>query len=326
MHFLLASGIVTVEGGPSSLPVIEVEGLRKTYGTLAAVDGVSFAVERGEIFGLLGPNGAGKTTTLEILEGLRRPDGGRAVVAGVNVVRRPGAVKARIGVQLQQAGYFEKLTVEETMRLFSAFHRRALPADPLIERFELGEKRRALVEGLSGGQRQRLSLAMALLNDPEVVFLDEPTTGLDPQARRNLWEAIAGVRAEGKTVILTTHYMEEAEALCDRVAIMDRGRILALDTPRALVREHAPGARVTLRVEDGEGAGGAEGALDGLPGAERVTNADGEVTIHTRSSEETLQALLEHSRAGLLTFSHLSVREGTLEDVFLNLTGHRLRD
>lgn len=303
------------------MSVIHVEDLRKAYGSLAAVDGVSFTVEKGEIFGLLGPNGAGKTTTLEILEGLRRPDAGRAVVAGVDVVERPGAVKERIGVQLQQAGFFEKLTVEETLRLFSAFHRRTLPVDRLIDRFDLGEKRRALVDGLSGGQRQRLSLALALLHDPEVVFLDEPTTGLDPQARRNVWDAIARVRGEGKTVILTTHYMEEAEVLCDRVAIMDRGRILDLDTPRALVRKHAPGATVTLRLDGGDG-----GALEGLDGAERVENAGGEVSIHTRSGQDTLQALLERARAGRLSFSHLGAREGTLEDVFLHLTGHSLRD
>lgn len=303
------------------MSVIHVEDLRKAYGSLTAVDGVSFTVEKGEIFGLLGPNGAGKTTTLEILEGLRRPDGGRALVAGVDVVERPGAVKERIGVQLQQAGFFEKLTVEETLRLFSAFHRRTLPVDGLIDRFDLGEKRRALVDGLSGGQRQRLSLALALLHDPEVVFLDEPTTGLDPQARRNVWDAIARVRGEGKTVILTTHYMEEAEVLCDRVAIMDRGRILDLDTPRALVRKHAPGATVTLRLDGGDG-----GALEGLNGAERVENAGGEVSIYTRSGQDTLQALLERARAGRLAFSHLGAREGTLEDVFLHLTGHSLRD
>ncbi len=287
---------------------------------MVAVHGVSFTVEEGEIFGLLGPNGAGKTTTLEMLEGLRRPDAGRAVVAGVDVVADPQGVKARIGVQLQQAGFFERLTVEETLRLFASFHRRAADVNALIARFNLGDKRKALIQNLSGGQQQRLSLALALLNDPQVVFLDEPTTGLDPQARRNLWEAIGRVRAEGKTVILTTHYMEEAEALCDRVAIMDRGRILAIDTPRALIRRYAPGAAISLRL-DGDRA-----VLEGLPGVRRVEDRNGEVVLQTDAAQETLAAVMELTRGEGAELYHLSVREGTLEDVFLNLTGRSLRE
>ena len=215
--------------------VLAVDTLTKRYGSLVAVDGISFQVRRGETFGILGPNGAGKTTTLEMIEGLRRPDGGRITLLGLDAVRQRRAAQERIGVQLQSQALWPELTVEETLRTFRALFRRRVAVEEMMERFALTEKRRALVRDLSGGQKQRLSVATALVNDPEVVFLDEPTTGLDPQARRGFWDLIRDMSGEGKTVIVTTHYMEEAEELCDRVAIIDQGRIVALDRPDALI-------------------------------------------------------------------------------------------
>ncbi|HEY3246661.1 MAG TPA: ABC transporter ATP-binding protein [bacterium] len=300
--------------------IVSVTDLYKRYGPVVAVDRISFSVAHGEIFGILGPNGAGKTTTLETLEGLRRPDGGQAVVGGIDVRRDPRGVRARIGVQLQEAGFFERLTVAETLELFGSFHRTHLPVDGVIARLQLQEKRGAAVETLSGGQRQRLSVATALINDPPLIFLDEPTTGLDPQARRNLWEVIAGFRAEGRTVILTTHYMEEAQRLCDRVAIMDHGRIAAMDSPRELIRRHTPGTTVALTVMEG-GA-----AYAGLPGVQRAEASNGEVVMTTTDPVVTVNALMELARDGQVQFQQLRVEEATLEDVFLELTGHLLRE
>ena len=216
-------------------PIIDVRDLRKSYGAIEAVRGISFAVEKGEIFGLLGPNGAGKTTTVEILEGLRRADSGTAVVAGVDVRADPVGVKDRIGVQLQSSAFPEHFTAKEMIELFAIFYRRTVDALALLRAVGLEDKAGQMAEKLSGGQRQRLSIAVAMVNDPQVLFLDEPTTGLDPQARRNLWDLVREIKARGTTVLLTTHYMDEAEVLCDRVAIMDAGRVLELDAPRALI-------------------------------------------------------------------------------------------
>ncbi len=214
---------------------IEVEGLRKTYGSLVAVDGISFRVQEREIFGILGPNGAGKTTTVEILEGLRQADSGRAVVAGIDVRKDPQRVKSLIGVQLQASAFFDFLSLAELLDMFAALYHRQVDAHALLRRVDLEEKANSRVKTLSGGQKQRFSIATALVNEPQVLFLDEPTTGLDPQARRNLWELAQAIRQDGRTIVLTTHYMDEAETLCDRVAIMDHGRIIALDPPAALV-------------------------------------------------------------------------------------------
>ncbi len=215
---------------------IEVEDLRKSYNGVKAVDGISFRVREREIFGILGPNGAGKTTTVEMLEGLRRADDGRAIVAGVDVRREPAKVKGLIGVQLQSSAFFDNLNLLELLDLFAALYRRRVDARVLLDRMQLGEKARSEVRQLSGGQKQRFSIATALVNEPRILFLDEPTTGLDPQARRNLWELAQEVRKEGRTIVLTTHYMEEAETLCDRVGIMDHGKIIALDRPAVLVQ------------------------------------------------------------------------------------------
>ena len=215
--------------------VISVRDLVKRYGDVEAVRGISFEVQDGEIFGLLGPNGAGKTTTVEILEGLRKADGGSAVVAGIDVVHQPKAVKDRIGVQLQSSAFPENFTAREVIDLFALFYSRKVDAMAILRSVDLADKAGSMPEKMSGGQRQRLSIAVATVNEPRVLFLDEPTTGLDPQARRNLWDLIRSVRDRGTTVLLTTHYLDEAEVLCDRVAIMDAGRIVALDSPRSLV-------------------------------------------------------------------------------------------
>ena len=230
---------------------IDVTGLVKRYGDVVAVDGLSFSVQKGEVFGMLGPNGAGKTTTLEIIEGLRVPDAGTVQVLGTDVIAHPSTVKDRIGVQLQATALPEFTKVREAVELFAALYRRSRPVNEVIEEFNLEEKADTYTDKLSGGQMQRLSIALALINDPDLVFLDEPTTGLDPQARLNIWTVIEGIRKRGKTVVLTTHYMEEAERLCDRVAVIERGRIVALDTPRRLIVEHAPGTTIEFALVSG---------------------------------------------------------------------------
>ena len=246
----------------STEPVIRVRGLTKRYGDVQAVDGIDFDVARGEIFGLLGPNGAGKTTTVEILEGLREPDGGEVTVLGVDVTKGADALKPRIGVSLQTAALYPKLTVTELIDLFRSFYPRSRPTDEIIDALELGERRNARSEVLSGGQRQRLAVALALVNDPELVFLDEPTTGLDPAARRSLWDLVRGLKAGGRSVLLTTHYMEEAEILCDRLAIMDHGRILEMGTVDELVSKRFQERAVRFDRLDGL----ARDELAALPG------------------------------------------------------------
>ncbi len=216
-------------------PIIAVEDLRKRYGDVQAVDGVSFQVSPGEIFALLGPNGSGKTTTVEIIEGMRTADSGTATVAGIDVGRNPRAVKQIIGVQLQSSAFFEHLQLQELLKMLGSIYKVNVDPEPLLNAVDLWERRSASFRTLSGGQKQRFAIAAALVNDPTVIFLDEPTTGLDPQARHLMWETIAGWREEGRTIVLTTHYMEEAEELCDRVAVMDTGRIITMDTPGALI-------------------------------------------------------------------------------------------
>lgn len=302
--------------------VLQISALTKRYGSLTAVDGISFEVPRGETFGLLGPNGAGKTTTLEMIEGLRKPDGGRITLLGMDAVKARRSVQQRIGVQLQTQGLWAELTVEETLRTFSALFREAVPIETLLDRFSLTEKRRALVKGLSGGQKQRLSIATALVNDPEIVFLDEPTTGLDPSARQSFWDLIRDLQGDGKTVIVTTHYMEEAEALCDRVAIMDRGRIMAMDTPRALVR----GLSFDNTVECSFGGSVEEADLRALPAVDDVKREDGAYFLFTADVSATLAGLMEVRDGAGERVETLHVRTATLEDVFISHTGRRLRD
>ncbi len=309
-----------VDAGPEA--VLSVEGLTKRYGSLVAVDGISFQVSRGETFGLLGPNGAGKTTTLEIIEGLRSPDAGRITLFGLDAVRKRRAMQERIGVQLQSQALWPDLTVEETLKTFRALFRRKVPVEGLLERFSLVDKRRSLVSNLSGGQKQRLSVATALVNDPEAVFLDEPTTGLDPQARHSFWDLIRDMQREGKTVIVTTHYMEEAEALCQRVAIMDQGRIMALDTPRQLIRELAFDNTVECSFD---GPVERERLL-ALPAVRDVRSEDGAYFLFTNDVSATLAGLMGLTDDNGQRVQGLQVRTATLEDVFISLTGRRLRD
>ena len=234
---------------PNGRPIITVKDLRKRYGSLTAVDGVSFEVAEGEVFGILGPNGAGKTTTLEMIEGMRPIDSGEATIDGVDVRANPRDVKRRIGIQLQASAFFDELNLEELLHLFGRLYGREVDTSALLADVELTEKARSQVRTLSGGQKQRFSIASALVNQPRVLFLDEPTTGLDPQARRHLWALVRTLQERGHTVVLTTHYMEEAEELCDRVAIMDGGRIIALDTPQALVDQLVARGFTKARVE-----------------------------------------------------------------------------
>jgi ABC-2 type transport system ATP-binding protein len=308
---------VTVGAGVA----IDAQDLRKRYGAVRAVDGVSFHVERGEVFGMLGPNGAGKTTTIEIVEGLRTADSGSVTVLGHDVVRETRAVKERIGVQLQQPALLPRLTAVEMLRLFGSFFERSRPVDELVRMVGLEESRDRPAGQLSGGQAQRLSVALALVNRPEVVFLDEPTTGLDPQARVNLWDLIETIRAEGTTVLLTTHYMEEAERLCDRVAIVDHGRVVALDAPRRLIDANFSETAVIFRMRAAPMP-----ELERLAGVRR-TQADGdEVTLYSADVPATMAALLGFARERGQPLENLYVRGATLEDVFLRLTGRRLRE
>jgi ABC-2 type transport system ATP-binding protein len=300
---------------------ITVRDLRKSYGPVKAVDGVSFEVRRGEFFGILGPNGAGKTTTLEIVEGLREADGGEISVLGLPVWPRNPALLPRIGVQLQASAFFERLTAREQLETFASLYGvPARRADVMLGTVGLEEQAATRTEKLSGGQAQRLSIACALVHDPEVVFLDEPTGALDPQARRNLWDLLRQISAEGRTVVLTTHHMDEAETLCDRVAIMDHGVILEEGPPAALVRQLDEPLRVS--VESGQLPDDDARALAARAGAaaESVTDDGVLLTIATRDPAVVLAGLADrHALAGL------RVSGATLEDVFLNLTGREYR-
>ena len=306
----------------STSPVIEVVDVRKAYGSVKAVDGVSFEVARGEIFGLLGPNGAGKTTTMEMIEGLHAPDSGELRVLGMDVRRQAKAIKHRIGVQLQTAAMYPQLTVEELLALFGKFYEHHREVSELLADLGLEEKRSAQTKTLSGGQRQRLSVALALVNDPEVVFLDEPTTGLDPAARQGLWNVVRGLQSEGRTILLTTHYLEEAEALCDRVGIMDHGKVLDVGTVNELIsrRFHERAVRF-LRA-----GAPSEAELRGLAAVSRVAYEDDEIFLYTTDVGATIGALLELTARSGTEPENLMIRRASLEDVFLELTGRALRD
>lgn len=248
LHFGEMDSILRTSG-PTNRKIIEVDQLRKSYGGLVAVDSVSFSVYNGEVFGILGPNGAGKTTTVEILEGMRTPDSGTAIINGVDVGKNPRAVKAIIGIQLQSSAYFDRLTLAELLEMFASLYVRKIDPIKLLREVELADRAKSKFKELSGGQKQRFSIATTLVNDPLVLFLDEPTTGLDPQARRHMWELVQQFQSEGKTVVLTTHYMEEAEELCDRVAIMDHGNIVAMDPPNKLIESLLAKGFENARVE-----------------------------------------------------------------------------
>jgi ABC-2 type transport system ATP-binding protein len=304
-------------------PAIRCQGLVKRYGDVVAVNGLDLEVQPGECFGLLGPNGAGKTTTVEILQGILPADAGDVEILGLRWGRDDGELRQRIGTQLQETLFPEKLTVLETVVLFRSFFRQGMPPAQALSLVGLTEKRRALVKNLSGGQRQRLALAVALVSRPDLLFLDEPTAGLDPQARRQLWDIIRELRARGRTVLLTTHYMDEAERLCDRVAVVDAGRVISLGTPRELIA--SLGAEHVVEFGVADGAPAAE-VLAAVPGVRAVHREDGRIRLTVAQIHETVPALINLLRERRIELTELLTHHATLEDVFLHLTGRTLRD
>ncbi|HVH68460.1 MAG TPA: ABC transporter ATP-binding protein [Gemmatimonadales bacterium] len=311
------------------MPAIHCSGLVKRYADVVAVAGLDLGVSQGECFGLLGPNGAGKTTTIEILEGLTAPDAGDVEVLGMRWTAGPAQarlLRERLGVQLQETQLADKLTVEETVRLFRSFYRASHSVDEVLALVELEEKRTAWVGKLSGGQKQRLSVACALVSRPELLFLDEPTTGLDPQSRRQLWDVIGRFRAAGGTVLLTTHYMEEAERLCDRVAIMDHGRIIALGTPRSLIASLGAEHVVEFALTDGATRAPGADELAALPGVRAVRPGVDRTALTVAEVHRAVPALLALLERRGAELSLLATHHATLEDVFVALTGRQLRD
>ncbi len=301
--------------------MVEVRDLKKSYHHKTAVNNVSFAIRQGEIFGVLGPNGAGKTTTLEMIEGIRTPDTGTAILAGLDIRRQKSAVQRIIGVQLQATTLFSELTVLETLLFFRSIYPKGLNPWQLLRDVALEEKAKAHPQDLSGGQRQRLALALALVNDPKVIFLDEPTAGLDPQSRHMLWNIVLKLREQGKTILITTHYMDEAQILCDRIAIMDGGQIIALDTSTGLINRLGAQAMLNCRL-NGQAT---MGEIRELPGVTGVREANKRFFIYTSEMQPTLEALLAYAAQRGIPMTDLQVRTPTLEDVFLDLTGRELR-
>ena len=302
--------------------LVRVESLEKRYGDVRALRGVTFEIKKGEVFGLLGPNGAGKTTTIEILEGLRQPDSGRVSVCGLDPARESAQLKQRIGAQLQDTVLPDKMRVEEALNLFQSFYTRTATTAILLDRFGLAEKRRTFFEHLSGGQKQRLSLALALVNDPELVLLDEPTVGLDASMRRDIYALIEQFRSEKRTVLLTTHYIEEAERLCDRVAIIDHGRIVALGTPRELVERSGHGTRLGVRLSQPVSAA----ELRQLDGVLDCRETDGSYFLHAQPPARAIVALIRFLESRENTLLDLHISQPSLEDVFVEMTGRRLSD
>jgi ABC-2 type transport system ATP-binding protein len=305
-------------------PAIACRGLVKRYGSVVAVDGLDLEVRRGECFGLLGPNGAGKTTTVEILEGLNAPDAGDVSVLGERWHGDGRLLRSRLGVQLQETKFPEKLKVSEVLALFRSFYPRGLGVAEALATVELEEKAGAAVRSLSGGQKQRLSLAVALVGDPELLFLDEPTTGLDPQSRLKAWDVVEGFKARGRTVLLTTHYMDEAARLCDRVAIVDHGKVIALGTPRELIA--SLGAEHVIEFEVAEGQAPTLEALAALPSVEAVRQEASSWRLTVREVHRAVPSLLAALAERGAAPTHLSTHHATLEDVFVALTGRTLRD
>jgi ABC-2 type transport system ATP-binding protein len=302
--------------------IIEVHNLTKYYGEVHALRGVSFSVQEGEVFGLLGPNGAGKTSTVEILEGLRPADGGLVSVCGLDPQSTGDAFKQEIGAVLQSTALPDKLRVSEALATFASFYKRRRDTEGLLRRFGLEEKRNAFYSQLSGGQKQRLALAMSLVNEPRVLFLDEPTAGLDPQVRREIYDIIEELKKERKTILLTTHYIEEAEKLCDRVAIVDQGRVIAMGTPRELKERSAGTSRIELRLARPE----SDSALKQLEGVSDCRASDGVYVVHSTRVPQTIVSLVKYLEANGNELSSLDIAAPSLEDVFLELTGRRLRD
>jgi ABC-2 type transport system ATP-binding protein len=309
------------------MPVaIECRNLRKTYdGKVEAVRGLNLEIQTGECFGLLGPNGAGKTSTIEILEGLLRPTSGEVTILGHTWQQNPRELREWLGVSLQETRLSEKLTVRETIELFSSFYREPRSSDEVLELLQLSEKADAWVGKLSGGQRQRLAVATALVGNPKILFLDEPTTGLDPQSRRQLWDIIRTFQRKGGTVLLTTHYMDEAERLCDRLAIIDHGEVIAQGTPADLI-DRLGGHHVVEFSVSGNSNGTALDTWRTLPGVESVRHDDGLVNLNVREPHRTIPALLDAVESQGSQLLHLTTRQASLEDVFVRLTGRHLRE
>jgi ABC-2 type transport system ATP-binding protein len=311
-----------------SAPALSVRNLQKRFGDVVAVAGLDLEVGRGECFGLLGPNGAGKTTTIEICEGLTAPDAGDVEVLGRRWATDERELRELLGIQLQDTQLAEKLTVEETLRLFRSFYTRGRDVAEVLAVVQLEEKRRARVGTLSGGQKQRLALACAIVGDPELVFLDEPTTGLDPQARRQVWDLIEALKAAGRTIVLTTHYMEEAERLADRVAIVDHGRVIALGTPRELIASLGAEHVVEFALSDGPRPDGVldESALGSVAGVRAARRLNQGFALQVTHLHETMPALIAELERRHLALAELRTHTATLEDVFVALTGRQLRD
>ena len=310
---------------PTPTPAIRCRALSKRYKDVVAVDGIDLEVLGGECFGLLGPNGAGKTTTVEMVEGLVTPDAGEVEVLGLRWATDGQALRERLGVALQETRLAERLTVMEVIRLFRSFHRAGHDVDEVLDTVALREKKDAWVEKLSGGQRQRLAIACALVGNPDILFLDEPTTGLDPQSRRQLWNVIAAFKEKGGTVVLTTHYMEEAERLCDRVAVMDHGKVIALGSPRELIA--SLGADHVIEFTLGKGSPALpEEVLSALPGVDGVRRDGPRYTLNATHPHRTLPALLADLEGRGAELTELVTHHATLEDLFLSLTGRHLRD
>lgn len=303
------------------MPVIKVEHLRKVYGKVVAVNDISFEVQEGEIFGMVGPNGAGKTTTIECLESLRNPDSGKISVLGLNPLNDGYTLRERIGIQLQEATLYDRIRVWEALDLFASFYHHSIDWNSLLETLGLEDKRNSYINKLSGGQKQRLYIALALVNDPELIFLDELTTGLDPQGRRMMWKLVQDIRNQGKTVFLTTHYMEEAEQLCNRVAIIDRGNIIALDTPENLIRSLGVDSRIIFSVKE-------PFEVDHLKKLKRVSRVEcsNERVIVYGQGEKLVGEVVNMLTVDGVHFYDLRTEQPTLDDVFLTLTGHEIRD
>lgn len=318
------NGRLTQHDGPALL----LRGLRKSFADVVAVDGLDLEVTRGECFGLLGPNGAGKTTTIEICEGLTASDAGTVELLGLHWDRNGDELRQRIGIQLQETQFPDKLTVDETLQLFRSFFRQGIPVEELVRTAQLEEKRHARVGTMSGGQKQRLAMACALVGDPELLFLDEPTTGLDPQARRHLWDLVDGLKQAGRTIILTTHYMDEAERLCDRVAIMDHGRIIALDSPQQLIAS-VGGEHIVEFALSSHDAGTAKvdaAVLRSIAGVQSHRVDAGVHQLSVRELHTTVPLIFATLNGQGLELSEFRTHSATLEDVFVRLTGRNLRD
>lgn len=321
-----ASYIVRNKAG-EKMSVLEVKQLRKSFGPVRAVQEISFSVEAGEVFTIIGPNGAGKTTTLEMIEGLVTPDGGTITFGSLNWKQHADTIKRKIGVQPQSSAMFDLLTPEENLDLFATFYDKPKPTEEILQMINLTDHRARLVKSLSGGQRQRLAIGLAMISDPEIIFLDEPTTGLDPQARRNIWDIVLKLKAMGKTTILTTHYMEEAEQLSDRVCIVDSGRIVTLDTPAALIDRLTKEREVRLSFVDQEQAAAeAEQFAAGAPSVVRTAREGASLRLWSVQPEESLYALFGFTKERGYRVEQVSIREMSLEDVFIAFTGKEWRD